>query len=336
MKAALWLLAIPIAIVPFGRGAEGSSGAARAFLGSLPKNLLAKAKLPFEAENRTAWMYVPGTRLGVSWKDLDAKQRGLAEALLRSALSDAGFRKAERVRTLEGVLRDLEGAHRDPDYYVFAIFGEPSEKGNWGWRYEGHHISLSFTFKDDKCVSTTPQFFGANPAEVQSGSYKGFRLMPKEEDLARELLASLSETQRKQAVLSDRAPADIATSNTRKATIQEDKGLAQAEMTAKQAKLFEDLVKVHAEAQNDEQAKSRLAKIAKAGWGRVRFAWMGGTGKGQGFYYRIQGPSFLIELDDTQNNANHIHAVWRDFNGDFGEDELAHHYAAAAHHQHRE
>lgn len=335
LKAALLSAALLIAQQGLGPDAATPSTAAKRFLSSLDEPLRAKALFTYDSAARTTWQYTPGERQGISWKDLSDRQKEFARGLLRVAVSVNGLKREAAVRTLEGVLRDLEGPHRDPEYYLFAIFGTPSERGVWAWRYEGHHMSLHFAYKDGKVVSTTPQFFGANPAEVQSGPQKGMRALAAEEDLAWDLLQSLSEPQKKLAILAAKAPADIATSNTRKAAIQEDLGLAYADMTPDQRAKLKALVSTYAEVQIEEGSKRRLAAIDKAGWGKVKFAWLGSTVKGQGWYYRVQGSTFLIECDDTQNSANHIHSVWRDFNGDFGPDELEHHYATAEHHKHQ-
>ncbi len=304
-----------------------------AFLASLPEDLRKAAVLPFDSASRTDWAYTPRTRPGVSWRDFDEKSRAAARRLLQSALSEEGYRKIELVRELEAILREVEGAHRDPQYYVFTFFGEPSEKGVWGWRYEGHHLSLNYTFRDGKAVSSTPQFFGANPAEVRSGPKQGLRSLAAEEDLARALLSSLDSAQRAKAILSDSAPADIVTSNLRKAARQADAGIKHRELRGDQKKALEALVATHASAQSAALAKGRMDSIRQAGWGDVAFAWMGGTQKGERHYYRVQGDTFLIEYDNTQNRANHIHTVWRNFKGDFGEDLLARHYSEAAHHR---
>lgn len=335
MKASL--LVATLLLAHQGADPDGATPAAAAkrFLSSLDEPLRAKASFPYSSAVRTTWQYTPGERQGISWKDLSDRQKEFARGLLRVALSANGLKREAAIRTLEGVLRDLEGPHRDPEYYLFAVFGTPAERGVWAWRYEGHHMSLHFAYRDGKVVSTSPQFFGANPAEVQSGPHKGMRALAAEEDLAWDLLGSLSEAQRKLAVLSDSAPADIATSNTRKAAIQEDLGLAYADMTPDQRAKLKALVTTYASVQIEEGSKHRLNEIERAGWGKIKFGWLGSTSKGKGWYYRVQGPTFLIECDDTQNNANHIHSVWRDFDGDFGPDELEHHYATAEHHRHK-
>ncbi|MFY9235160.1 MAG: DUF3500 domain-containing protein [Fimbriimonadaceae bacterium] len=308
---------------------------AGAFLAGLDKNQLAKALLPFEDDARTAWAYTPGARAGITLKELAPVQRNRAMDLLQASLSESGYRKAEAIRAdLEAHLRVIENnPGRDPEMYYFVFFGRPASNAKWAWRYEGHHLSLSFTFLDGNLIASTPQFMGSNPAEVLTGPRKGLRVLGEEEDLGRKLVKSLSQEQRRAAVLSDVAPAEIVTSNLRKAGMLEDKGVRMLNLSNSQATLLKSLVKVIADVQKPAQAKVRLAKIEKAGWNKVRFAWMGGTEPGQGHYYRIQGPTFLIEYDNTQNGANHIHTVWRDFEGDFGRDALLEHYQKAEHHR---
>jgi hypothetical protein len=216
--------------------------------------------------------------------------------------------------------------------YFFSIFGEPGSPA-WGWRYEGHHISQNWTIVDGKAVATTPAFLGANPATVQDGPAKGTRALGEEEDLAWALLQSLTDAQRHQAVIAPLAPNDILTSNTRKASILENSGLAADTMTAVQQAALMRLIEEHASVQAPALAAGRLAKVRGDGFSSIRFAWMGSAvrGPGNGHYYRIQGKSFLIEYDNVQNRANHHHIVWRDFDGDFGLDLLAAHYAQYPH-----
>ncbi|MGH8189190.1 MAG: DUF3500 domain-containing protein, partial [Steroidobacteraceae bacterium] len=214
----------------------------------------------------------------------------------------------------------------------FTVFGEPGPKSSWGWRYEGHHLSQNWTVVNGSALATTPQFFGANPAEVRTGAKKGLRALGTEEDLGYELLRSFDATQRQAAIIDPKAPADILTTNTKEAAIQADRGLEYSKMTAAQKALLMKLIEENAAAQPEAIARERLAKLRAAGLDAITFAWMGGLEKGEGHYYRIQGPTFLIEFDNTQNGANHIHLVWRDFKGDWGRDLLAEHYKTARHH----
>ncbi len=315
-------------------------GAATRFLDSLPPEIRKRAVFSFDSPSRTDWAYTPRDRVGVALKDLSPTQRDTAKNLLRAALSEKGYSKAEDIRALEEILREWEGPHRDPELYLFTFFGEPSPDKPWAWRYEGHHLSLNYSFNGNRLVSTTPQFFGANPGNLAIDTGTSAKPVPKplaiEESLGRELAKSLTSGQRKVAVLSEVAPADIITSNTRKAAIKDDRGLPYSRLDSKQQQMLWKLIETHAEAQIPDVAKARLERIRKAGTDQLRFAWMGGLEPGQGHYYRIQGPTFLIEYDNTQNHANHIHTVWRDFDGDFGMDVLEEHYLTSPHHRHHQ
>jgi hypothetical protein len=323
--AVLWSFARP----------QASVDVATELLSALAPEKRARLIMPFDSASRDGWAYTPGIRAGIAFRDLDEAEQRKALALLRSALSESGYEKVEAIRTkVEPALRDLEGnPQRDLGLYYYTFWGEPTAKGRWGWRYEGHHLSLNFTYSDGRIVSTTPQFLGSNPAEVRSGPNKGTRVLAKEEEWARELARSLNEAQRAKAILSNRAPADLLTSNQRRAQIQANAGIAFAELNESQRNSLRKLVELYAEVQSPIQQKARMAKVEKGGWDRLKFAWMGGLEPGQGHYYRVQGPTFLIEYDNTQNGANHVHCVWRDFEGDFGRDMLGEHYRTSSHHR---
>jgi hypothetical protein len=312
--------------------------AAQKFLATLEPAQTSKALHPFNSEERLNWHFVPKDRKGIPFKELKPAQREAALTLLRVSLSQQGFEKVETIRSLENILREIEqgrGPVRDPELFYFAVFGKPSTKEAWGWRYEGHHISLNWTFIGGKVIASSPQFLGSNPGEVKEGPMKGTRVLAAEEDLGRALVKSLDEAQRKEAVLKETAPSDILTGNQREAAIQEDRGVAYKALNKEQQGILLTLIQEHANVQKPEMAKQRLDALRKAGMDTIKFAWMGGLERGQGHYYRIQGKTFLVEFDNTQNNANHIHTVWRDFKGDFGRDFLAEHYKEFPHpHQH--
>jgi hypothetical protein len=312
--------------------------AAGTLLGTLDAAQRARASLPFNSEERLNWGYVPKQRQGVSFRQMSAAQRQSAMALLEASLSARGFTKVDTIRRLESVLRAMSGSSiRDPDLYFFTVFGVPSEKGGWGWRYEGHHVSLNWTILDGRLAASTPQFLGANPADVREGAGVpgATRALAAEEDLGRALVKSLDAEQAREAILSRKAPAEILTGDDRDAAIQEDKGISWAKLRPEQQGLLLSLVQEYAGAQSPAVAQARLSRI-KSALPNVKFAWMGGVEKGQGHYYRIQGPTFLIEYDNTQDHANHIHCVWREFKGDWGRDVLADHYRTASHHARRE
>ena len=313
---------------------ERLSSAASAFLATLAPAERAKVQLAFDSDERFNWFYIPKEREGLPLKQMTPAQQKAALLLIETGLSQKGYSKAQAIRALDLVLAEIEKdpVRRDPEKYYLTLFGEPSATGTWGMRWEGHHISLHWTLVNGIAIATTPQFFGSNPAEVRDGPQKGTRVLGAEEDLGRALVTALTAEQRTVAVLAAEAPNDILTTNTRKAAIQENTGLAYKDMTTAQRGMLLTLIDEYASTQPKAQAAERVAKLRKAGLDGVKFGWMGGIGKGAPHYYRVQGPTFLIEYDCVQNGANHIHAVWRDFDGDFDVDLLEQHYKKSAHH----
>jgi hypothetical protein len=313
------------------------AAAANSFLSALDPPKRAKARVAFNSGERLNWGFVPRERKGVSIKEMSSEQRRAALALLKSSLSAGGFTKADAILHLEEVLFAVSGSRiRDPELYYFTVFGEPSKQGAWGWRYEGHHVSLNWTVVDGKLVASTPQFLGANPADVRDGPQKGRRALAAEEDLGRALVKSINGGPGGAlAIVSKNAPDEILTGSSRRAAIQENSGISYGRLTEEQQGLLLSLIREYASVQPPAEAQARLARV-KAELPNVKFAWMGGLEKGQGHYYRIQGSTFLIEYDNTQDHANHIHSVWREFKGDWGGDLLAEHYRTAPHHARRD
>ena len=311
--------------------------AATIFLASLDDDARAKARFAFDSEERFNWHFVPRPRAGLPLKAMSARQRNAALELLRVGLSEKGYNKAEAIRGLEVILAELERdpVRRDPDLYYVTIFGDPLADGTWGWRFEGHHISLNWTFVRGRSIAPTPQFFGSNPDAGRSGPRRNVRVLAAEQDLARALLESLSESQRAQAIIGAMAPPDIFSGHQRKAATLDERGIAYSDLTTEQRGLLLAIIEEYAGAHPEAVAELRLARIRAAGLDRIRFAWMGGLARGEPHYYRLQGSTFLIEYDNTQNDANHVHAVWRDFDGDFGVDLLEEHYRNSAHHADR-
>lgn len=318
--------------------ADAMTAAAKKFLGTLKPEQTAKAHYPdLKADARHAWHFIPTEmvsfgRKGLPMTEMSEDQRKLALALLQTALSDHGYEKATSIMSLEGILRELEKAgkvDRNPIKYFVSIYGTPDAKGTWAWRFEGHHLSLSFTIVDGKEVAAVPSFMGTNPAEVRAGPKQGLRVLGVEEDLGRELVKSLTAEQRVTAVFDKVAPKDIITGADRQAKRLSPDGIGYGKLNSAQQELLRKVVAEYANRARADVAKPDLAKIAKAGWDKTSFAWAGGLNKGDGHYYRVQGPTFLLEYDNTQNGANHVHAVWRDFTNDFGEDLLKRHYEQA-------
>ncbi len=310
------------------------SKAANELLNSLSTELKEKATFKLNGEERKDWYFIPKVRKGLTLKEMSPQQRNLAMALLHSGLSDMGYGKATNIMSLDLILREVEqgkGPTRDPELYYVSIFGTPEPRGTWGWRVEGHHLSANFTIVNGEMFSGTPSFYGSNPADVKTGPRKGFRVLGEEEDLGRSLLKSLSEEQQKTAIYESTAPKDVLTTNKQKVTPLDKAGIMAGALNPEQKAALQKLVQVYVQRLRGDLAKLDWAKIEKAGWEKVQFAWAGSAEKYQPHYYRVQGPTFLLEYDNTQNDANHIHAVWRDFDNDFGEDLLRQHLRDVKH-----
>jgi hypothetical protein len=301
---------------------------ANRFLVALSPEQRAKATFRFSEDERMNWHFIPKDRKGLTLHEMSPYQRHLANALLAAGLSQTGYVKAVTIMSLEDVLKALEndsGERRNPEKYHFTVFGTPSDTGTWGWRVEGHHLSQNYTVANGQVVDG-PSFFGSNPAEVRQGPRKGLRTLAGEDDLGFEVFHALNEPQQQIAIVDPKAYSDILTAASRKAALQgQPSGLPAAKMNARQFDALRALVELYAYNLPDDLAERRMDQINRAGR-NVYFAWAGGIKPGDLHYYRVQTPSFLIEFDDTQDNANHIHSVWRDFNGDFGGDLLNAHY----------
>ena len=336
---------IPIIVFAFGIATLGAvamqdnagqtaamTQAAQAFLETLTPEQKTAVMFPFNGEDRFDWHFIPRERKGVPLKTMTDEQQSAALALVQASLSAEGYDKAERIRQLEQILFEREGRDiRDTGLYFFMIFGEPSDTGPWAWRYEGHHISHSWTVINGTLSGSTPQFFGTNPAYVREGSQAGERVLNAEDYLARTLLGSLSSEQVEDAIIADEAPRDILTAAEREAAMQEDAGVAYSSLNGDQKATLWALIEEYAAVQPAPVAAERLAKVRAGGLDNIKFAWMGSLMPDGPHYYRVQGPTFLIEYDNVQNEANHVHSVWRDFDGDFGRDLLAEHYRQNPH-----
>ena len=320
-------------------GASGTDGvahpamqtAAREFVAALTDAQRQQSAMPFEGEERLNWGFVPRDRHGLPLGQLRPEQHQLAQSLLLSGLSAVGHRKATEIIEVEGVLFERSGGDpiRDPGNYFVSVFGLPESDGAWGWRFEGHHISLNFTLIDDRVISTTPAFLGASPAHVRSGAKAGLHPLKQEEELARRLLLSLDPRHQGRAIIEEVAPADILTAQTVHAEVLPQEGLLFDEMNAEQAAVLLELLSLYAERLHADLAADEMAVVRASGLEKLRFAWAGGKQPGEPHYYRIQGPTFVVEYDNTQNDANHSHSVWRNYGRDFGIDPLRQHLALA-------
>ncbi len=330
--------------------------AATTFLATLSADQRKQAVYPLDDVERFNWHYVPRERKGLPLKQMTADQRQAAMAMLKTGLSQQGYEKATSIMDMENVLRVIDNrppndTYRDPENYSFTIFGDPADKNPWSWRIEGHHLSLQFLSLTGQVIAQTPTFFGSNPGVLQYDTHmadkrmsdprvadlpqKGRQILKQETEKAFALLKSFDSDQRKKVMVAGVAYPEIVTSNKRVASIEKMDGLMLSEMKAEQRKLFLDLLQVYLTNYRITLAKQQMAKLEKSGLDSLRFAWAGDTtpelGDGKGWYYRIHGPTILIEYDNTQTNANHIHTVVRDLTNDWGEDLLKEHYKNISH-----
>jgi hypothetical protein len=307
------------------------ANAAEKFLQSLSDEQKTKATFAFDDKERFAWHFVPlqdsakkTTRKGLPLEEMADGQKDAAKALLRAGTSAGGYTKATTIMSLEAILHDLEkgGAMvRNPGWYFFTVFGPPSKTAPWGWRVEGHHLSLNFTLDGGKVVSATPAFFGANPATYIAGPKKGTKVLPEAEDLAKELFETLDDGQKKVALQKEQF--EEIQGGTKAPRVGEPRGLPAAKMTDKQRDLLAKLLQSYADRMPGDVAQHEMEQVKGGGLDKVHFAYAGGPGPGQPHSYRIQGPSFVVEFLDVQadsarNPANHIHSAWRSLKGDFG------------------
>ena len=306
---------------------------ATAWLDTLAPEQKARALRPYDDAARTGWHFIPKfERKGLSLREMVPAQQQQAYDLLRAALSQAGYDKSRAIMRLDEMLRLQEGAKarniRDAERYFFTLFGTPAETGTWALSVEGHHLSLNFVVRDGRVVDSTPQFFGANPAEVRRRfadlPEPGFRVLGDEEQLAFDLVRSLSDEQRGRAIVAAEAPADIRAAGEPQSPREAPRGIRRDALTDGQRAILERIVRTYCAAMPDEVAAERLELLgaAEGGWDAIHFAWAGPTDPGTGHYYVIDGPTFVIEFCNVQpdaegNPANHIHCVWRDRTGDF-------------------
>ena len=303
--------------------------AANALLATLSPEQKTKISYPLTDKERENWNFVPLARAGLPLKEMSPAQQELSLALLRTGLSHSGASRAEAVISLENVLKELENgaARRDPTLYYVTIFGAPASEATWGWRFEGHHLSFNFTIVDGAHVFFAPSFIGSNPGEVRSGPKTGLRVLGEEDDLGRAFLLSLDEAQRRMAIFDTKAPIEIITGNRARVEPLSPVGIAAAQLKPTQREALFALTQLYLNRWRPELAEATWAEMIAAGLDKLTFAWAGGLARGEANYYRIQSPTCLIEFDNTQNQANHIHTVVRHFSGDFGHDLLAEHYA---------
>lgn len=310
---------------------------AKVLVSALTPEQQARACFQFADAERENWHFIPRERKGLPLKDMTPQQELLAHALLNTGLGFRGAAKAVTIMSLEEVLFNIEGAdeakraavrvRRDPENYFVSIFGEPADKGTWGWRVEGHHLALNFTIKDAQLLRASPSFMGSNPGEVREGPLAGLRVLAAEEELGRELVKSLTAEQLTAATVAPAAPKDIHTGAELKVRALSPAGIPDTDLNEQQKVLLARLIDEYLERMRPEIAAETRAEIKASG--AVHFGWAGGMERGEPHYYRVQGKTFLIEYDNVQNGANHVHSVWRSFDGDFGRDLIGEHMRKA-------
>lgn len=307
--------------------------AANAFLESLDESGQKKITFDFDDENREQWHFIPKDRPGLPIGDLTPAQYDLAITLLQTALSHRGLETSKQIMSLETVLHAMENGNprRNPKRYNFYFFGTPSNQTPWGWRIEGHHLSINITIASGKVLSQAPAFMGANPAEIQVGERIGFRVLALQEDLGRSLVKQLTVDQKAIAIINETAPRDVINGPGVKAARLQPLGIAASDMTPDQQKLLYRLIDAYLDNFRPELCQSDRKKIEDAGPEKIHFAWAGFIQPKKPHYYRVQGPTFVLEYDNTQNDANHVHTLWRDTQNDFGANLLKQHYENVPH-----
>lgn len=304
--------------------------AARKFREKLTPPQLAKSSFAYDDAERLNWHFIPRERKGLPLRELEGDALKAAQDLIASGLSKSGYDQALSIMSLEEVLYLLEPGdraerreRRNPGKYYLSIFGTPSETGPWGWRVEGHHLSLNYTLDKGDVISSTPEFFGTNPALIDAGPGRSIRVLGPEEDLARQILKLCTPEQAKIAHVDPKAPGDLRVgADAQHPNPQPEQtpalGLAASKMSEDQKKLLGELLSEYLKNMPADISSRRRNALMKAGFDTIQFAWWGETELNQPHYYRVQGPTFLIEYNNTQNNANHVHSYWRDLAGDFG------------------
>lgn len=301
----------------------------KGFISNLNSNQKSEALHEFNHTDRKIWHFIPKERTGLRWDALNPKQQNTFKAALKAFLSDHGLTKTFEIMQLEDLVRIMEGrpvgdTHRDPNKYFINFYGQPGDD-QWSFRYEGHHVSLTFTGIKDKIVSGTPFFFGTNPAIAKSGPQKGLEVLKEEQHLARDLLHSFNQKQQAKAIILKKAPKELLTKAESIAPPLDHNGLSYGEMTSAQQQKFVELINIYMKRYSKELGNTLIKKWNQNNWSDYKFAWAGGINLGDPHYYRILGPELLLEYCNTQGGANHIHTSIRDYKNDYGEDAFRKH-----------
>ena len=318
---------------PHPQAAAEMRAAAIALLSGLDAAQKSAISYSYYDGERIFWYYPPLNRHGLSLRDMTAEQRGQAYALMATGLTEESNRQARLIIDHEAVLGPLEKEQgrvtweRDPLLYSWTIFGDPANDAEpWGWRVEGHHVSLHYSIWCDRVLSVTPFFFGANPATVPAGRDKaGLRILGARQDIALELMDSLDAGQQSRATIYDEAPADIITFNASRASLPKEEGLPAAAMSGAQREMLMALASEYVTRVRADLAEEKLAALRQGGLEKIHLAWGGPVDRSKPHYYRLHGGDFVVEYDNRQNGANHIHSVLRDVSNDFASDAMRDH-----------
>ncbi len=332
---------------PASVSARQMTSAAADFLTSLSAAQREAASYAFSVSNRTNWSNTPvfvHDRPGLLFADLSDAQRQAAHRLLRASLSSQGYQKITGVMRLDRIHGDRELArleHEGPEEgarpyfqeeaesfgsgsYAIAIFGNPERDSDWGWLLQGHHMGASFTVSGGR-TGFTPLFLGATPLVLERGIHAGWSALSHEVTRGVELMESLTDEQRRVAVVSSEVPNDVLEGVGRRHSLAEQTGLKASAMTPAQRRLLRVLVEEYVRNADFDAAEAQLDFITDSGWENLSFAWIGPTGdRAAPFYYRVHGDRILIEL--TQR-PNHVHTIVRDPANDYGEAWLGQAYA---------
>lgn len=303
------------------------AASANAFMDSLDSKQLDKVKIPFDSPGRMDWHFIPKDRKGLAWMEMTDGQKTVSMEFLGALMSQAGMRKVKGVIGSETILweESNHSDHRNPENYHFTLFGNPGVESTWGASVEGHHLSINLTIVDGHEISVTPSFMGSNPDRSTSGHQP----LAAEMMGAQALYDSLDADQRQLATMEEKPPRDILTGSSQKASAPAPQGLMVSDMTADQVKLLRQLMVEYIGRYRESLAADDWEKIEKAGFDKIQFLWSQRPEPNKALYYRIQGPTFVMEYANSQNHGNHSHTVWRDFEGDFGHDALGAHMSSA-------
>jgi Protein of unknown function (DUF3500) len=328
--ACLPLSALAFAALP--ELAQAMGQAAQAWWGLLGPQAQARARLAWTDPHRNAWHYVPRSRPGVALREMTSAQAAAAWDLCATLLSARGLEQVRGQLLLERTLGELtqQISFRDPGNYALVLFGDPAGPAPWCWRFEGHHLSLTTVVAPGHGVAVTPVFFGANPAKVPARhAHAGFRLLGAEEDQAFALIRSLDAEARAKAVIADRSLGDIVAGPGRELSLARFEGIALSALSDGQRDGVLRILELYAGTLREEIARPALARLREAGLETLHFAWAGSPERGRPHYFRVHGPTVLVEYDNTQNGANHVHSLWIDPQSAFGRDLLRAHYQGA-------